>query len=234
MTEAELIERLRNAATQETSFTERKSDGVKPAELRRTASAFANSVPEGQEAVLYIGLDDKTGKPTGIQNIQSLQKRIHEALKVDCYPPIEHSTRTVPFEGETVLAVVIPASTNKPHFSGPAFVREGARTREASKEQLDELVLSRSNKCREILRHKNKGLVSVRSIDYKLGSNEPMRRPWDGRTECLIRDCTAFLVTLEEPRTGRTYRESLRGIDTAYDDERQRFMLIVRFPPVGG
>lgn len=67
MNKAEFIERLRTAAIQETSFTERKSEGA--AELRRTASAFANGLAEGQEAVLFVGLADKTGQPTGIQDI---------------------------------------------------------------------------------------------------------------------------------------------------------------------
>lgn len=234
MNEAELNERLRIAATQETSLIERKSEGVKPAELRRTASAFANGLAEGQEAVLFVGLSDKTGQPTGIQDIDSLQRRIHEALQVDCYPPIEYSTQALQVGGRTVLAVVIPASTTKPHFTGPAFMREGARTRVVSKEALEELVLSRIDKCREILRHKNKGLVTVLCIDYKLGSKQPMRTPWRGHAECVIRDCTAHLVALEEPATGVTYRESLKGIDIGYDDKRQRFMLIARFPPLGG
>lgn len=228
------MERLRSGESEETSLTERKSEGVKAYELRRAACAFANSLAGGQEAVLFVGLDDKTGKPNGIQNIDSLQKRIHEALKVDCYPPIEYSTQALRIEGQTVLAVVIPSSMKKPHFTGPAYVREGACTRAASPEAFEELILSRIDKCREILRHKNKGLVTVQCIDYKLGSKKPMRTPWVSHTECLIRDCTAHLVTLEEPATGCTYRESLKGIDVSYDDNRQRFMLIARFPPFGG
>jgi hypothetical protein len=234
MNETDLIERLRTGKSEETSLTERKPESVKPAELRRTASAFANSLAEGQEAVLFVGLDDKSGEPTGIQNMDALQRRIHDALKVDCYPPIAYSTHAVRFEDQPVLAVIIPASTRKPHFTGPAFVREGAQTRVASPEAFEELLLSRIDKCREILRHKNQGLVTVQCIDYKLGSNKPVRTPWVGHSECFIRGCTAHLVTLEEPATGRTYREPLKGIDISYDDTRQRLMLIARFPGLGG
>ncbi|MHB8347387.1 MAG: RNA-binding domain-containing protein [Acidiferrobacterales bacterium] len=47
------------------NFVERKLEGVTNAELRQTVSAFANTVPEGRHAVLFIGLHDKTGEILG-------------------------------------------------------------------------------------------------------------------------------------------------------------------------
>src|SRR5207237_2879923 len=104
MDAADLLTRLSTRQSNETSFVERKPGGVNKAELRREGCAFANSVPDGQEAVIFIGLHDRTGAPTKIENMDSLQKRIHEALKGDCYPPIEYSTQEIPFQGKTVLA----------------------------------------------------------------------------------------------------------------------------------
>jgi schlafen family protein len=230
MNAADLLARLSSGHSSETSFIERKPESVKRAELRREACAFANSVPDGEEAVIFIGLHDKTGAPTGITNMDSLQERVHDALKSDCYPPIEYSTQEIPYQGNTVLALVIPASRRKPHFTGPAFVREGSRTRNASDELLRELLLSQIDKCREILRWKGKGLVTVMTDRYKLGSKKPMSTPHTAHTECLIQGCTAHVVSLEEPATGNTYHESLAGVVIGHDDERRRLMLIVSYP----
>ena len=52
MTREELLKRLKD---HEDNFTERKLEGAKSAELRKTLVAFANSVPEGRLAILFIG-----------------------------------------------------------------------------------------------------------------------------------------------------------------------------------
>jgi len=231
MNAAELLARLSLGQSSETSFIERKPESVNRAELRREGCAFANSIPDGQEAVIFIGLHDKSGAPTGIQNMDSLQNRIHDALRIDCYPPIEYSTQEVAYQGKTILALTIPASGRKPHFTGPAFVREGSRTRIASEEALKELLLSQIDKCREILRWKGKGLITVRMVGYKLGTKRPLSDThYVAGTECLVRDCTAHVVTLEEPASGYTHSESLSGVVVGYDDERRRLMLIVSYP----
>ena len=51
MSQAELTSRL---ADKEDNFVERKPKKVNDRELRQTAVAFANSVPEGREAVLTL------------------------------------------------------------------------------------------------------------------------------------------------------------------------------------
>jgi Putative DNA-binding domain len=230
MNENDLLARLLSGRSSETSFVERKPGSVNKTEIRREACAFANSTPEPEESVIFVGVHDKTGKPTGIENMESLQKKIREALRMECYPPIAYMTREMPYEGETVLAVVIPSSELKPHFTGPAYVREGSSTRNASEDVFKDLVLSQVDKCREIVRHKNKGLVSVSTIDYKLGDKQPMRRPYVARAECIITDCTGHVVKLYQPATGYTYTESLTGVEIGYDDEKRRLLLIVRFP----
>jgi hypothetical protein len=227
MTPDELLRRLRDP---EDNFVERKVEAVTSADIRKTVCAFANTV-EGREAVLFIGIHDKTGDILGVTNVERLQIRVREACMESCYPPIKHVSEVVEAEGKRVVAVVVPPSEKKPHFTGPAFIRVGASSMNASEEQLDELVSSRLDKCREILRHKNKGLVTVRTVGYKLGSKKPMSDVhYVSGTECLIRQCTAHLVTLEEPATGCTHSESLNGIVVGFDDEKRRLMLLIRFP----
>lgn len=60
----DLVSRLKNV---EDNFTERKLEGAKPEELRRTLVAFANSVPKGRTAVLFIGVTE-TADIRGVSN----------------------------------------------------------------------------------------------------------------------------------------------------------------------
>ncbi len=70
MTPSDLLERLND---NEDGFTERKTEAAKPLEFRQTLVAFANSVPEGQLAVLFIGVANN-GKVVGVTNSDSLQR----------------------------------------------------------------------------------------------------------------------------------------------------------------
>ncbi len=63
--------------------------------------------------------------------------------------------------GQTVvvLAVLIPPSRSRPHFSGPAYVRRGSQTIEASAAMMDELVAARIDKVRVLQRLT--GLINI-------------------------------------------------------------------------
>ncbi len=61
-------ELLRMIGNHEDAFVERKPDSVATSELRQTVGAFANTVPEGRAAVLFIGIHDKTGDILGVGN----------------------------------------------------------------------------------------------------------------------------------------------------------------------
>ena len=227
MTTTDLLKRLQDP---EDNFVERKSAGVSSSDIRKTVSAFANTVVD-EDAILFVGVEDKTARIVGVVDPESIQRKIDAACTADCYPPIAYTTSVLKHDGKQVVAVVIPPSRNKPHFTGPAFVRVGSSSKKASSAQFEELVHSRLDKCREILRSKDEGLISVRMIDYQLGSHKPMGRPYSAHTECVIRECTSHLVKLEEPATGRTYSEPLSGVVIGYDDAKRRALLIIRFPP---
>src|SRR5688572_3240933 len=85
---AMLRRRLRN---REDGFIERKPEGVSTEDIRKTLVAFANSVPEGEQAILYIGVSDD-GTPLGVSNTDSLQKNIRRIAEGKCYPPIKTNT----------------------------------------------------------------------------------------------------------------------------------------------
>lgn len=227
MTADELLKLLGN---HEDNFVERKQEGVATAELRQTVGAFANSVPEGREAVLFIGIHDKTGEILGVGNSDQLQKRIRDACQGDCYPPIDYKSEVLLVDNKSVVAVVIAPSKSKPHFTGPAFVRVGAESPKASPQQYEELILSRTDKAREILAHKNE-VFTVFGINYKLGSNKLLN---DGNyresCECRIEACTGHLVTLRDIGRDLRFSEPLEHITINYDHDKGRPMLMVTFP----
>ena len=223
----ELVKLISN---HEDNFVERKSEGVATAELRQTMGAFANTVPDGRFAVLFIGIHDKTGEILGVGNPDQLQKRVRDVCHGDCYPQIDYTSEVLFLENKSVVAVVVPSSKNKPHFTGPAYVRVGSESPKASQQQFEELILSRVDKACEILKHRNE-VFTVLGISYKLGSNKPLS---DGNyremRECRIEECTGHLVTLVDIGSGIRFSEPLAQVTINHDHERQRPMLMVTFP----
>ncbi len=220
---------LNKIVDHEDNFVERKLEGVKNAELRQTVSAFANTVPEGRYAVLFIGLHDKTGEVLGVGNTDQLQKRVRDVCQGDCYPSIDHSCEVLTIGDKKVVAVVIPPSTAKPHFTGPAYVRVGSESPKASLQQYEDLILSRIDKAREILKYKNQ-VFTVLGVGYKLGSNKPLGGAYRESRECRIEACTGHLVTLHDISSGLRFSEPLAHVMVSYDHNKFRPMLLVTFP----
>lgn len=209
----ELVDRLSRF---EDNFTERKPDGTPPREIRATIVAFANCLPEGRSGVLFIGVKDN-GKIQGVANPDSLQKTIRDICENNCYPPIKYRCEVLPKDGKQVLAIEVLYSDNKPHFSGPAFVRRGSENVNASEEQFQELVLTRLSKTRELLKWKDR-LVSVETR-----GRSPYTFAWDYKIE----EVTAHWVKIFEIPTGRHSSEELEKVSLATDEGRRRLKLII-------
>lgn len=219
-----LISKLRN---HEDNFVERKPEGANRAELRQTIVAFANSVPPGSTAVLFVGIHDD-GRLQGVSNPDQLQKTIREICERVCYPPVAYQTEVLEVDGKAVLAVLVPASTNRPHFSGPAFVRRGSESIAASAEVFDELVASRNGKVAAVLRMKGTP-VTVTCIQHRLGQTERVAdRAYRTTSECRIESCSSLYVRLSDVSSGRNVTEPLDLITVSYDEERHRPMLVIR------
>jgi len=80
MTNDELLERLRH---HEDNFVERKSDGLSPTDIRKAASASANTL-EGRSSILFIGVHDKTGELLGVRDTDQMQKKVRAACQENC------------------------------------------------------------------------------------------------------------------------------------------------------
>ena len=219
-----LIARLNN---HEDNFVERKPEGVNASEIRQSVVAFANSVPPEATAVLFVGVHND-GRIHGVENPDKLQKTVREQCEKVCYPPVMFSTAVLNIDGKSVVAVAIPSSQNKPHFSGPAFVRRGSESVAASPELFEELIFSRSDKVAAILRMRN-APVSVICIQHKLGGTEQIADArYRTHSECIVESCTPHIVRLKDTGSDRHVTEPIENVTVSHDEERHRPMLIVR------
>ncbi len=141
----------------EDPWVERKQS-LDEQKVRRTVVGFANTLGEGQTAVMFIGADNK-GQHKGVGDADDAQKKIRGILE-RCYPPINYQTHVLPVEVEgnriEIVAILVPCSKDRPHFAGPAYVRRGSETVEASHEQFLELIASQNERARRILQFKGK------------------------------------------------------------------------------
>lgn len=224
----EMRQELRNRLRAlEDNFTERKLEGAKPEELRRTLVAFANSVPEGRTAVLFLGVNDH-GTIKGVSNSDRLQKKLRDIAEQQCYPKISYLAEAGEFEGKIILAVEVGPSPDKPHFAGPAYVRIGSESVLASPQMYDQLIASRHFKAGAILRLRGQ-LISVEVLRKKFGSDENLSDPmYRACYECQVEDCTPHFVRLYEISTSTRVTEPLDNVTVSFDEKRRRPMLVVQ------
>lgn len=128
-----------------------------------------------------------------------------------------------------MLAVVVRSSSIGPHFTGPAYVRVGSESRKASEQVFNELVYSRNDKCRELMRYRP-GLVSVYGIDYKLGSGQPLHSTHREMRMCRIDEVTPYYVGFTDVSTDWRFTEHLKHIEIGVDRDNRRPSLSVTFP----
>lgn len=231
MTDDELLQRL---SDHEDNLTERKPAGVNKQELRKTLSAFANSVPADRTAILFIGVHDETGEVMGVPPDQtdSKQKQVREAAERECYPPITTVTcRVLTKSGLHVIAVIVGASADRPHFTGPAYVRRGSESVNASPALFNELIASRNSKVSAILGMRG-SVITFQSIGHKIGDTRVVADPgFRQGGECYVDDCDAQVVRLTIADRGiRAFAvaEPVSNVEVNYDAAKHRPMLVIR------
>ena len=121
LNDEELLLRLKNF---EDNFVERKTSGDS-GDWLKTVVGFANSTPIGYSAVLFIGANNDGTPQEKTVDLDSLQKTISKKVS-EAYPPVYYLTKIVNVEAKQVLAVIVPGSPERPHFAGPAYIREGS------------------------------------------------------------------------------------------------------------
>jgi hypothetical protein len=217
------------AKTEESQYLERKAHCPKDAELRATLCAFANSTPEGQFSVLFLGVEND-GKICGLtsQDLEDTQKKITKISREGCFPPIRSVPQVVEIEGKSVLAVVVEHSKDTPHFTGHSYVRIGPESKKASQDQFEELVAMRNEKARYLLREKRKG-TQIR-VKWALSPEQqktPTRFHGFNNVYYRIEDCDAFVMKLFNTGSMSKFAIPLDLVTIGYSMEHSSMLLII-------
>lgn len=185
----------------ESEVVERKENPPNRHDLRKTLVAFANSVPDGQHAVLFLGITDR-GEVRGLTDTDGAQKAVREAAQ-DCFPEVKYSTTLLSVETHNVLAIIIEASKERPHFTGQAYVRKGSQSVQASKDRFEEMIAARNDKARVLLRHRGE-LVSIEETEpeERQSSDPNDDLAWQNlavrNRDYRIEECDAHCVELRD------------------------------------
>jgi len=211
LNEADLLARMKNF---EDHLVERKVVGDEK-DWRKTAVAFANSVPVGVPAILFIGVRDSGEIETQQQNLDEVQKKFNTKMRTVC-PRIFYVPKIISENGRQALAVIIPGSELRPHFAGLAYVRRGSVTEDASEAQLRELIAQRNSKAATILEWKGKNVsVLLRSGDSEI--------PWPNST--IVADCNQFYVSVQAVAHEPATSFPLSRVEINFDNLRRRLQL---------
>jgi hypothetical protein len=210
-----LLQRLRNG---EDNLTEWKVEGVNQHDLRQTLCAFANSAGEHDIGVLFIGIDD-SGVPLGVLDTDSRQKDVRRAAEI-CYPPIKFTSSVVNVDGKRIVAVQVPFTSGKPHFSGPAYVRKGSESVAAPQAMFEALIASRSDKARRILQYREQ----IRSVRWLTLPEFPPREAHlpglysdvNGRWYEIV-GCDAEYLRFQDRNFRNQYTIPLKYVELDYD-----------------
>jgi hypothetical protein len=207
----------------EDAFVERKTANDSRDWLK-TVVAFANSVPVGDPAILFIGVRDN-GEIEGNCNLDSLQQTLSEKLAA-AYPPIYYLPRVLQRGDKQFLAVIVPGSADRPHFAGQAFIREGSKSVVSSARQFDALIAERNSKVREILKWKGQVVTVHTSMTKNLAAIHILGPTGSGGIVGTIADCNQFYVTVEsQTRMGNRVSLPLRIVEVNFDNINSRLEL---------
>jgi len=209
----------------EDGLTERKPEGAGERDFKETMVAFANAVQPGSEGVLFVGVADKTGEILGCGGIGSLQKTITRICSNECYPPIAARFESRQFDGKAVLAVIVPHSTQRPHFSGHAFRRVGAQNVKSDEAAYSDFIVARSSVGAKILENRGK-VVQLRMHGKKLGDPTPLPPNYSEGGQFVIRACDPHTVTLESIASNRRYVEQMENFLISYEPSGKLLLLV--------
>lgn len=205
---------LSKLADTENSFVERKTVSDHRGWLK-TAVAFANSCPIGYPGVLFVGVnnDGTIERHNPLPNFEKLQKSISERLN-DAWPPIFHFSKALRKDSSEFLAVVVPGSELRPHFSGHAYVRIGPETKQASEGGYDKFIAQRSSKVRFL-----QNLIGKTVLWHSLS-------PFTGNNQGVVVECNQFFATVE----GLNYKRCfpIEWVTISFDPDSQLFHLVVK------
>lgn len=216
LNESELLARMRNF---EDHLVERKI--VKDEkDWKKTAVAFANTVPIGLPAVLYLGVRDTGEIEAPQQNLDEVQKKFNRQME-RVYPRIAYVPKIITEKGRQALAVVIPGSELRPHFAGLSYIRRGSESIEASETQFEELIAQRNSKSALLMEYRGKNVtVFIKTVDSDI--------PWP--TSTVLVACNQFYLTLKKFDHEPPHSFPLSRVEINFDNLRNTLQLEISDP----
>jgi predicted HTH transcriptional regulator len=160
----------------------------------------------------------------GPTNFDSLQKTLNKLMQ-SAYPRVAYLPKIITDNGKQALAVIVSGSSSRPHFAGPSYIRKGSETFEASGEQLDRLISSRSGKVYQISSYIGKPVTVVNCS--VLSNGLITRNNWPANL--VVVDCNEFWVTLCNLTDSKKHSYILKDVDLNYDNDRERLQLDITY-----
>lgn len=224
MNEDELLRRLKDS---EDGFVERKAS-FDSREIREAVVAFANSSLSERPGVIFVGVQPD-GSIKGVQDPDALARdSVDKICRDQCFPPIRYTTISLTLEQARVLAILIPPSMERPHFTGHAYIREGSKTKKASAAALEDLITSRHSRAGKLLALRGE-VLSIRVLEKQIG--EPIfESHFDHEYEGRIEECDSHTVTILLLGRDRIVAEPVEWVTISKDTRKHRALLIVRRP----
>lgn len=216
----ELRARLKN---KEDNLIERKPLGAVGNEAPRQITAFSNSIPQNSTAVLFIGVNDD-GSIGGVTNVESIQNTIRYICKYKIFPPVDPQIFVLTESGKDIVAVEVKLSKDRPHIVGRSYIRRGDSTQEASREEFDRVITSRTEKAKPIVDRLNEYITVSPVVSWP--TSTPVVYP--DRDGQLTR-CDFHSVTFRDVGTVQVFTALLSDVDPSWDNQKNRFSLIIRF-----
>ena len=145
----------------------------------------------------------------------------------DCYPPLTPQCVALEVGGKSVVAIVVGPSADRPHFTGPAFVRQGSESVKASKRLFDEMVDARHSTVAAILRLVGT-TITVFGIGHRMGQLVHVQGDYRESAECKVTACDAHMVTFLRLNDSWEFYEPVSSIELSRDGRMKRPALVVR------
>lgn len=214
ISDADLLARLRNFEDQ---FVERKTVNDLN-DCLKTVVGFANSAPIGMPCVLYVGVKDDGQFENKPCDFDSTQRKLNRTLQ-GIYPRAAYFPKLLVDGSCQALAIIVPGSELRPHFSGPAYIRSGSETLEASQAQFDRLIAMRSSKSYVLAQHIGKRVTVVNHS--LLGNGTFMINNWSDYP--VITECNEFWFTLKSQNGLQSF--TLRDVELNFDNKANQLLL---------
>jgi hypothetical protein len=224
-----LLQRLTH---EEDLFVERKT-APHPADVRKTVVAFANGLPSSDTGVLFLGVDDH-GAPSGkVTDPDKVQRDVRDWLQ-ECFPPIDGvKTCALKVNGQHVVAVEVAASRDRPHFTGPAWVRVGSETVRSSPRLFDQMIDDRNDLCWLLRPWVNRYVTLVLAGPSTLPRRLDETRPpeWGPEMEAALEEVNRFYAVARTQRRP-AFSFSLQRVMLEWDVAQNRPLVRVALPPL--